>query len=167
MGGQQCALPGRPCVQHPPPSLGGADPAAKATPTRLFPQGTEGHPCSPHSSGSLQGEEMGLDSPSPPSIPTSHVTKVPVQKESRDKPRSVQEGTLGLDNQKRAHAQVSPLWRPLPLHCYLVIYSHVVCPQLLRYGCCSLVELLWPSAAARVLSLQCLHMGRAEAAPPK
>lgn len=52
---------------------------------------------------------MGLDSPSPPSIPTSHVTKVPVQKESTDKPNSVQEGTLGLDNQKRAHAQVSPL----------------------------------------------------------
>lgn len=86
----------------------------------------------------LQVEEVGLDSPSPPSVPTSNVTKVPVQKESRDQPSLVQEGTLGLDNQKRAQAQVSPL----PLHCSLVVYSHVVCPQLLRRGCCSLVELL-------------------------
>lgn len=40
--GQECALQGGPYVQHPPPSLGRADLAAKATPTRLFPQGTEG-----------------------------------------------------------------------------------------------------------------------------
>lgn len=136
----------------PPPSLGGADPAAKATPTRLFPWEQKGTHVLPTLQVVFRGEEMGLDSPSPPSVPTSHVTKVPVQKESRDKPSSVQEGTLGLDNLKRARAQVSTLWRPLPLHCYLVIYSHVVCPQLLHHGCCSLVELLWPSAAARVLS---------------
>lgn len=97
------------------------------------PRGQKGTHVLPSLQAVSRGEEVG-----PPSAPTSNVTKVPVQKESRDKPSSVQEGTLGLDNQKRAQAQVSPL----PLHYYLVVYSRVVCPQLLRHGCCSLVELL-------------------------
>lgn len=49
--GQECALPGGPYVQHPPPSLGGADLAAKATPTRLFPRGQKGPMFSPVSRG--------------------------------------------------------------------------------------------------------------------
>lgn len=90
----------------------------------LFPQEIEGHPCSPHFSGSLQGEEVGLDSPSPPSVPTSNVIKVPVQEESRDSQAQYRKEPEALTTRK-AQAQESP-W---PFHCYLV-YSGVVCPQL-------------------------------------
>lgn len=157
---QEWALPGRALCQHPPPALGGADLPAEATPTRSFPSGDRRAPVfSPLLRQAPGGEEVGLESSIPPSVPTSNLNPgTSVDGLSKQAQAGIKkEGTPGLTQPGKGPDPRSPRCPLCSSHCpgYLVRFFH-----LQSRGCCRLVELSEP--------LQRPSSGsRAEAVRPK